>query len=91
MGRYKRVQVEVDLDDFDDEDLIDELEFRGIKVELSDYSDDELLEHLESRGVSYLKSHVTCEQLLDAWLLYPDKFEDLFRTYCRENIGKSFS
>jgi hypothetical protein len=91
MGRYKRVEVEIDLDDFDDEDLIEELEFRGIKVELSDYTDAELLEHLELRGISYLKGHVSCEQLLDAWLLYPDKFQDLFRTYCRENIGKSFS
>jgi hypothetical protein len=70
MGRYKQVEVEIDLEDF---------------------SDDELIEELEVRKVYYHRGHVTCEQLLDAWLLYPDKFQDLFRTYCRENIGKSFS
>jgi hypothetical protein len=61
-----------------------------VEIHLEDFSDEELIEELEFRGVTYHKGYVTCEQLLDTWLLYPDKFEDLFRKFCRENIGKSF-
>lgn len=72
MGRYRTVETYVE-----------------VEVDLEDFSDEELIEELESRGSSYGKN-VSCEQLLDAWLLYRDKFEDLFRDYCRETIGKSF-
>jgi hypothetical protein len=61
-----------------------------VDVALEDFSDEELIEELESRNVSYHKNNVSCEQLLDTWILYRDKFEDLFREYCRDTIGKSF-
>ena len=61
-----------------------------VEVDLEDFSDEELIEELESRNVSYHKTDVSCEQLLDAWILYRHKFEDLFREYCRDTIGKSF-
>ena len=74
MGRYRTVETYVEVD-----------------VDLDDFSDEELIQELEDRKVSYLQgNNVSCEQLLDAWLLYRDKFEDLFRDYCRETIGKSF-
>jgi hypothetical protein len=68
--------------------------YRTIEVEvdvaLEDFSDEELIQELEDRRVSYNKNNVSCEQLLDAWILYRHKFEDLFREYCRDTIGKSF-
>ncbi len=73
MGRYKTVEVDVDVD-----------------IYLEDFSDEELIQELEDRRVSYNKNNVSCEQLLDAWVLYRHKFEDLFREYCRDTIGKSF-
>lgn len=63
-------EVEVYMDDFDDADLIDELEGRG-----------------------YYVRKTWCpslESLMDAWVLDKNKFEDLFREFCRENIGRSF-
>jgi hypothetical protein len=71
MGRYKTVEVDID-------------------IYLEDFSDEELIQELEDRRVSYNKNNVSCEQLLDAWILYRHKFEDLFREYCRDTIGKSF-
>ncbi len=74
MGRYRTVETYVEVD-----------------VDLDDFSDEELIQELEDRRVSYSQGNtVSCEQLLDAWLLYRDKFEDLFRDYCRDTIGKSF-
>jgi hypothetical protein len=68
--------------------------YRTIEVEvdvaLEHFSDEELIQELEDRRVSYNKNNVSCEQLLDAWVLYRHKFEDLFREYCRDTIGKSF-
>ena len=71
MGKYRTVETYVE-----------------VEVDLEDFSDEELIE--ESRNVSYHKNNVSCEQLLDAWILYRHKFEDLFREYCRDTIGKSF-
>ncbi len=72
MGRYKSVETWVEVD-----------------VDLEEFTDEELMEELDSRGVSYSKN-VSCETLMDAWLFDRDKFEELFRQYCRETIGKSF-
>ncbi len=72
MGRYKSVETWVEVD-----------------VDLEEFTDEELIEELAARGVSYEKS-VSCERLLDTWVLDRDKFEELFRQYCRETIGKSF-
>jgi hypothetical protein len=72
MGLYRTIEVEVD-------------------VALEDFSDEELIQELEDRNVSHKNNNnVSCEQLLDAWILYRHKFEDLFREYCRDTIGKSF-
>lgn len=65
-------EVEVYLDEFDDAELVDELENRGYCV---------------GKGpVDFLSVNA----LYDAWTLDKNKFEDLFREFCRENIGRSF-
>ena len=66
-------EVEVYLDEFDDQELLDELEGRGYYVSKS-----------SPHGSPSLES------LMDAWVLDKNKFEDLFREFCRENIGRSF-
>lgn len=66
-------EVEVYLDEFDDAELVDELENRGYYVSKS-----------SAHGSPSLES------LMDAWVLDKNKFEDLFREFCRENIGRSF-
>lgn len=71
MGRYKSVETWVEVD-----------------IDLDEFTDEELIEELRSRGGEY--SDVSCEQLLDAWVFNRDKFEDLFRNYCRDVLGKSF-
>jgi hypothetical protein len=65
--------VDVDLEEFDDQDLLDELEGRGYYISKS-----------SAHGSPSLES------LMDAWVLDKNKFEDLFREFCRENIGRSF-
>ena len=65
-------EVEVYLDEFDDAELVDELENRGYCV---------------GKGpVDFLSVNT----LFDAWVLDKNKFEDLFREFCRQNIGRSF-
>lgn len=61
------VDVEVDLDDFEDEELQDELNRR--------------------RG---WQSGTILEDLLETWVSRRDRFEDEFRAYCREILGRSF-
>lgn len=72
MGRYKTVETYVEVD-----------------VDLDEFSDEELLEELMARRNEVYKS-VMLEELIDTWILNRDKFEDMFRDYCRETIGKSF-
>ena len=65
-----------------------------VYVELDEFDDEELLNELEGRGY-YISKSTACgspslESLLDAWTLDKSKFEDLFRDFCRENIGRSF-
>ena len=43
---YTEVEVDVDLDDFDDDDLIDELERRGRGFEIDSYKPTELVEKI---------------------------------------------
>ena len=61
------VDVEVDLDDFEDNELQDELNRR--------------------RG---WQSGTILEDLLETWVSDRDRFEDAFRDYCREILGRSF-
>ncbi len=50
---YTEVEVDVDLDDFDDDDLIDELERRGRGFEIDSYKPTELVEKIwEKRRIS---------------------------------------
>lgn len=72
MSRYKTVETYVEVD-----------------IDLDDFSDEELIEELQYRNAEY-SSNISCEQLLDTWLFNRDKFEDVFRDYCRDTIGKSF-
>ena len=61
--RYRTIDVEVDLSDFDDEDLIDELKSRG-KYNGTMGNSDELIDkifHLRRQGKPY-------EQELDEYL-----------------------
>jgi hypothetical protein len=71
-------EVEVDLEDFSDEDLIEELRERNYDVEsirdLREGSDDGPI----------------IQDLYAAWVYKIGNFEDLFRKYCQQNIGKSF-
>ena len=41
---YKEVEVDVDLDDFDDDDLIDEMDRRGLGAEVADSTATEIIE-----------------------------------------------
>ena len=65
-----------------------------VDVYLDEFDDEDLLKELEGRGY-YISKSTACgspslESLLDAWTLDKSKFEDLFREFCRENIGRSF-
>ena len=66
-------QVDVYLDDFDDEDLIEELKHRGYYV-------NKLVEDCRT----------PLELLYEAWVYKTGDYEDLFRKYCQQNLGRSF-
>jgi hypothetical protein len=65
-------EVEVYMDDFEDEDLIEELTERGYYVSKS------------SGDIPVVQS------LYDAWVYKTGNFEDLFRQFCQQSIGRSF-
>jgi hypothetical protein len=65
-------EVEVYMDDFDDEELVAELEERGYYV---------------SKSAS---DSCSLERLYDAWVYKTGNFEDIFRQFCQQNLGKSF-
>ena len=46
---YTEVEVDVDLDDFDDDDLIEELERRGKGLEIADKTGTELVESIHQK------------------------------------------
>jgi hypothetical protein len=53
---YKEVEVDVDLDDFDDDELIEEVERRRLGVDIATDNAKELIEkiyHLRRRGRDY--------------------------------------
>ena len=66
-------EVEVYMDDFDDEELVAELEGRGYIVNKNASSDS-----------------CSIQTLYNAWVYKTGNFEDVFRQFCRENIGRSF-
>jgi hypothetical protein len=66
-------EVDVYLDDFDDEDLIEELKDRGYYV---------------NKPVEDCRTPL--ELLYEAWVYKTGDYEDLFRKYCQQNLGRSF-
>lgn len=66
-------EVDVYMDEFDDEDLIKELESRNYYV---------------SKGTEDCRTPL--ESLYDAWVYKTGNFEDLFRQFCQQSIGRSF-
>jgi hypothetical protein len=66
-------EVDVYMDDFDDQDLIEELKDRGYYV---------------SKGTEDCRT--PHELLYEAWVYKTGDYEDLFRKFCQENIGRSF-
>lgn len=46
---YTEIEVDVNLDDFDDEDLIEELERRGKGLEIADTNGSELVETIHQK------------------------------------------
>lgn len=66
-------EVEVYLDDFDDEELVAELEGRGYCVTKNASSDS-----------------CSVQTLYDAWVYKNSNFEDIFRQFCQQTIGRSF-
>mgnify|MGYP000093969406 FL=1 len=66
-------EVDVYMDDFDDQDLIEELKDRGYYV---------------SKGTEDCRTPL--ELLYEAWVYKTGDYEDLFRKFCQENIGRSF-
>lgn len=64
-----------------------------VEVYLDEFDDEELLSELENRGyyVGKRASDAPCvNALYDAWVYKLGNFEDLFREFCRVNIGRSF-
>ena len=66
-------EVEVYMDDFDDQDLIEELTDRGYYV-------NKLVEDCRT----------PLDRLYEAWVYKTGDYEDLFRKYCQQNLGRSF-
>ena len=69
-------EVDVDLEDFSDDELVAELEERGYYVS-------------KSASDSYSDSY-SLQDLYDAWVYKTSDYEDLFRRYCQATIGRSF-
>ena len=70
-------EVDVDLEDFSDEDLIEELRERNYDVT-------GILDLREGSG------DCTIQDLYAAWVYKTGNYEDIFRKFCQENIGRSF-
>jgi acetylglutamate synthase len=67
------VDVDVDLEDFDTEDLIDELEDRGLAV-FDDGNDDDIVDTVIKKGYTvYGKKYDLAWELYQAYLLDDDK------------------
>ena len=48
---YTDVQVDVDLSEWDDEELLEELKLRGVDIDVEELTDEELLKELRARNV----------------------------------------
>jgi hypothetical protein len=65
-----------------------------VDVYMSDFDDEDLIEELKDRGYYVSKGTEDCrtplELLYEAWVYKTGDYEDLFRKFCQENIGRSF-
>ena len=64
-----------------------------VEVYMDDFDDEELAAELEGRGYYVSKSasdSCSVERLYDAWVYKTGNFEDIFRQFCQQNLGKSF-
>jgi hypothetical protein len=65
-----------------------------VDVDLEDFSDEDLIEELRERNYCVSKGTEDCrtplELLYEAWVYKTGDYEDLFRKFCQENIGRSF-
>lgn len=72
---YRTVNTTVDVD---------------VEVDLDDFEDEELQDELNRRRGWKFQSDTDLEDLLETWVYRRDQFEDKFRAYCREILGRSF-
>lgn len=61
-----------------------------VEVDLDDFEDEELQDELNRRRGWKFQSDTDLEDLLETWVYRRDQFEDKFRAYCREILGRSF-
>ena len=65
-----------------------------VDVYMDDFDDRDLIEELTDRGYYVSKGTEDCrtplELLYEAWVYKTGDYEDLFRKFCQENIGRSF-
>ena len=64
-----------------------------VEVYMDDFDDIDLVEELASRGYHVSKVDIgtpSINTLYDAWVYKNGNFDDLFRDFCRETIGRSF-
>jgi len=64
-----------------------------VHIELDEFDDCELIEELTDRGYYVSKSSgdvPVAQSLYDAWVYKTGNFEDLFRKFCQQSIGRSF-
>ena len=61
-----------------------------VEVYMDDFSDQELIEELTDRGYYVSKTFGEVADLYNAWVYKTGNFEDLFRQFCQESIGRSF-
>lgn len=64
-----------------------------VHIELDEFDDCELIEELTDRGYYVSKSSgdiPVAQSLYDAWVYKTGNFEDLFRQFCQQSIGRSF-
>ena len=86
--------VEIDLEDFTTEELIDELEWRGEKVnpDIDNYDDDELINELQSRdyvvgGKLFDVNHDLAELYTTYQTMSPEFFQKELKKYFRQQLG----
>jgi hypothetical protein len=64
-----------------------------VEVYMDDFDDRDLIEELTDRGYYVSKSSgdiPVAQSLYDAWVYKTGNFEDLFRKFCQQSIGRSF-